>query len=259
MTTMIDPSFCYSEADHAHYLREGYCFFERFLTEEGLAFGRREIDRMLDQLQPGRSPEHMISCHHQERWLFELACEPQILDLVERQIGPDIVLWSSHFLIKPPRTGKPIPWHQDVPYWNVQGKLPGGLWIPFDNVADENGTMSILPGLHKRELPRRSSPDELFTEEINPAHLPDDIENERVEYRLKAGQLAVHHTLIPHSSTPNSTDRWRRVLVLRYMAADGTAGPKEYEDYRTGETFNRELFLVRSRGVANQDLRSSPF
>ena len=117
MTTMIDPSFRYSQADHEHYLRAGYCFFECFLSAAGLAFGRRQIDRMVAQLQPGRSPEHMISCHQQEQWLFELACEPQILDLVERQIGPDIVLWSSHFLIKPPRARRyrPGPQHQLIP------------------------------------------------------------------------------------------------------------------------------------------------
>ena len=259
MTPMIDPSFHYSQTDHEHYLRAGYCFFECFLSAAGLAFGRRQIDRMVAQLQPGRSPEHMISCHQQEQWLFELACEPQILDLVERQIGPDIVLWSSHLLIKPPRTGKAVPWHQDVPYWNIKGELPGGLWIPFDDVASANGTMSILPGLHREELPRRARAGELFSEEIDSAYLTEDLESRQVEYRLKAGQLALHHTLIPHSSTPNSTDQWRRVLVLRYMDAAGTAGPKEYEDYRTGAKFERELFLLRGRDLANRALRSSPF
>ena len=29
--------------------------------------------------------------------------------LVEKQIGPDIVLWSTHFLNKPPHTGKLVP------------------------------------------------------------------------------------------------------------------------------------------------------
>ena len=259
MTTMIDPAFTYSEADHEQYMRDGYCLFDRFLTDEGLAFGQGEIDRMLSQLQPGRSPEQMISCHHQEPWIFDLARERQVLDLVEKQIGPDIVLWSTHFLIKPPHTGRSVPWHQDVPYWNVDGDLPGGLWIPFDDVDDDNGTMSILPGLHLEELPRRTSADELFVEEIEPSYLPADISGASVEYRLTAGQLAVHHTLVPHSSTPNSTDRWRRVLVLRYMAASGNAGPKEYEDYRNGEKFAREPFLVRGNDVRHQGFRASPF
>ena len=56
----------------------------------------------------------------------------------------------------------------------------------------------------------------------------------------------------PGSWLLNSTDRWRRVLVLRYMAASGTAGPKEYEDYRNGEKFDREPFLVRGSDVSDK-------
>jgi len=64
---------------------------------------------------------------------------------------------------------------------------------------------------------------------------------------------------MPHTSTPNSSDRYRRVLVLRYMGAEGTVGAKEYEDYRTGEKFSRECFLVRGEDVGKHGLRRSPF
>ena len=260
MTSIVDPLFHYEIADHDHYLEHGYRLFDRFLTPEGLVVCQTHIDRMLSQLQPGRLPEDIISSHHQEPWIFELAREPQLLDMIEHQIGPNIVLWSTHFLVKPPHTGKPIPWHQDTPYWNLTGRLAGSVWLPFDNVDNRNGTMSVLPGWHnKGELPRRQSSDNLFTEEIEPDALPADLEERRVEYCLRAGQLAIHDTMMPHASTPNSSNQYRRVLVLRYMSADSKAGPKEYEDYRTGEKFPRECFLVRGEDVGNYGLRRSPF
>ena len=120
--------------------------------------------------------------------------------------------------------------------------------------------MSVLPGWHnKGKLPRRQSGEKLFAEEIEPEALPADLETRRVEYQLRAGQMAIHDTMIPHTSTPNSSDRYRRVLVLRYMAADGTVGAKDYEDYRTGKNFSRECFLVRGEDVGNYGLRRSPF
>jgi ectoine hydroxylase-related dioxygenase (phytanoyl-CoA dioxygenase family) len=260
MTSWIDPGFCYGADDHREYCEMGYRLFDSFLLPEAVVHCQAETDRMLGQLQPGRSPEDMISCHHQEPWIFRLASEPKLLDMIERQVGPNIVLWSSHFLIKPPRTGKLVPWHQDTPYWDLDGQLAGGVWIAFDDVDRENGTMSVLPGWHnKGELPRRDSGGMAFSEEIQPEALPADLETLRVEYRLRAGQMAIHDTMMPHTSTPNSSDRYRRVLVLRYMAADGTIGAKEYEDYRTGEKFLRKCFLMRGEDVANYGLRPSPF
>jgi phytanoyl-CoA hydroxylase len=260
MTSWIDPTFSYDTDDHHEYGEMGYRLFDSFLLPEAVAHCQAETDRMLGQIQPGRSPENMISCHHQERWIFRLAEEPQLLDMIERHVGPNIVLWSSHFLIKPPRTGKLVPWHQDTPYWDLDGELAPGVWIALDDVDRENGTMSVLPGWHnKGELPRRDSGGVAFSEEIQPDALPADLETDCVEYRLRAGQMAIHHTMIPHTSTPNSSNRYRRVLVLRYMSADGTVGAKEYEDYRTGEKFARECFLVRGEDVRKRGLRRSPF
>ena len=260
MSSFIDPSFRYDADDHHEYCEEGYRLFDSFLTPQALARCQAEIDRMLGELQPGRSPEDMISCHHQEPWMFELAREPQVLDMIERQVGPNIVLWSSHMLVKPPRTGNLVPWHQDTPYWNLAGRMAGGVWIAFDDVDSHNGTMSVLPGWHKKgELPRRQSGGVSFSEEIEPGALPADLETCSVQYQLRAGQMAIHDTMMPHTSTPNSSDRYRRVLVLRYMEAEGTVGPKEYEDYRTGEKFPRECFLVRGEDVGNYSLRRSPF
>jgi hypothetical protein len=77
--------------------------------------------------------------------------------------------------------------------------------------------------------------------------LPGDLENQKVTYLLKAGQLAIHHTMIPHNSQPNHSDHWRRVLVLRYMNVKGQMGTKEYVNYRNGQTFNRGYVLVRGQ------------
>lgn len=257
----IDPSFNYLDEQHAQYLESGYCIVGRCLSERGLEVCRQEIDVMIqDKKRPELSPDQIISAHQQERWLWDLATQPQILDMVEKQIGPNIVLWSSHLICKPPRSGIFIPWHQDTPYWNISGALPGSIWLAFDDIDAENGGMCILPYWHtKGTLPRRKTGTDVFSEEIAPESLPENIDELKVQYEFPAGWLATHDTMLPHTSEPNHSARWRRVLVLRYMTAEGEMGPKVYHDYRTGEPFDREYYFVRGEDSAGKQLKRSPF
>jgi len=254
-TPWISDEFRYGASEQEHYERQGYCLFRQFLSPSGLLRGQTEIGRMLKSLQPGRQPDEIFSAHQQEPWIFELATQPALLDMIERQVGPNVVLWSSHLICKSPRTGREIPWHQDAPYWNVSGKLAGAIWIAFDDIAQDNGGMSVLPGWHDQgALKVRNRGQEFFSEEIDPAVLPPNPDQLKVQYTLPAGGAATHHVMIPHNSIPNLSDRWRRVLVLRYMAADGVMGAKEYPDYRSGEKFPRKFFLVRGEDVLKRGL-----
>jgi ectoine hydroxylase-related dioxygenase (phytanoyl-CoA dioxygenase family) len=118
--------------------------------------------------------------------------------------------------------------------------------------------MCVLPGCQNGQLPIRRSADDLFDEEIDPSSVPDDFESSAVQFRFPAGGMAIHHTMIPHTSFPNKSDRWRRVLVLRYMAAGGTLGAKQYEDYRNGEPFDRKYYVVRGEDNVNRGLPTQP-
>jgi phytanoyl-CoA hydroxylase len=258
--SLLDDSFVYDDKAHDQYERLGYCIFPRFLSADGVIRCREHLEQVMNSLIPGFIPEQTVGAHQIEPWLFKLACEPKLLDMIERQIGPDIVLWASHLLCKPPRTGEDIPWHQDAPYWNVSGRLSGGVWIPVDDVAVDNGAMSIVPGWHdKGVLPRRHSGKDFFNQEIDPDVLPKDIDTIKVQYLLKAGQMAIHHPMMLHNSVKNGSERWRRVIILRYMAADGVMGEKDYVDYRTGNPMPRRYFLVRGRDLLGRGLARSPF
>ena len=48
------------------------------------------------------------------------------------------------------------------------------------------------------------------------------------------------------------------VIVLRFCSAEGSFGRKQYVDFRTGELFPREYFLVRGEDTAGRGFRRSP-
>lgn len=60
---LIDDAFCYGDAEHEFCLREGYCFLDPFLTEDGLQWCRQNLDGMIARLHPGRMPEEIYSAH----------------------------------------------------------------------------------------------------------------------------------------------------------------------------------------------------
>ena len=259
--TVMSSGFAYTAAHERALAEDGYAFFDTFLSDDGLARCRERCDDLINRLADGISSEMMISTHHFERWVWDIVCEPAILDMVERQIGPNIVIWSTHLFCREPGTGETVPWHQDAPYWNVKGNHAAGVWIALDDITPENGPMGVLPSWHtKGVLPLvKDNTAKLFTDEISPDALPADADAQRVPYHIKAGQAAIHDVMLPHTSSPNRSSSRRRVLVLRYIAADGELGPKTYTNCVTGEPMPRDFFLVRGEDVAHRNLSRSPF
>lgn len=254
--TYLDPTFQYTAAQREQYEHDGYLLFPRFLSEEGLARCRRECDALMERLHPDRPPEMILSAHVQDRWLFELATEPKLLDLIEAHIGPNLLLWNSHLVCKPPAGGRSIPWHQDETYFNNKGRYPPTIWIALDDVDEHNGGLTVLPGQHRAGL---ASTLESGRTDFDLTFSPEALaEVEPVHYVMQAGQLAMHHPRMPHCSPPNTSDRWRRVFTFHYIDAEAELATRTYSNYRTGEPFDRQFYLVRGEAPPGTDFPRSP-
>ena len=59
-----------------------------------------------------------------------------------------VQLFHEHVLVKEAQTGVPTPWHQDAPYYCVQGPKTLSLWIPLDEVPRET-TLEFVAGSHR--------------------------------------------------------------------------------------------------------------
>ena len=44
-------------------------------------------------------------------------------------------LYHDHVLVKEPGTRTTTPWHQDQPYYNIDGRQNVSMWMPLDPVA----------------------------------------------------------------------------------------------------------------------------
>jgi ectoine hydroxylase-related dioxygenase (phytanoyl-CoA dioxygenase family) len=57
-------------------------------------------------------------------------------------------IFHEHIFIKEPGTYKETPWHQDMPYYCVDGNDTGSFWIPLDEVDNKNN-LKLIIGSHK--------------------------------------------------------------------------------------------------------------
>lgn len=148
-----------------------------------------------------------------------VATSPQLLDRVASILGPDILLWSAEFFIKPARSDKIVSWHQDLTYWGL-GETDEELtaWLALSEVNLESGCMRFIPASHRQRIqPHRDTfdPGNLLSRGQEVALEVD--EAEAVHVLLKPGQVSFHHGRIFHASGPNRSDYDRVGLVFRFL------------------------------------------
>ena len=204
------------------YREHGYLKFGRIFTTSELDALREYVDGMIASLPEDKRPEQMDVPHFEHPFLFNYLAHPRVLDIIERFIGPDIVLWSSHFISKRSGDGLAVPWHQDGVYWGkrLDPMRVITLWLAVDESVVANGCMRVIAGSHKLRDRRyegvRNQDENLFAHEV----VADDVEQSKiVDLELKIGECHFHDGFTIHGSNPNTSRRRRCGYTMRYMPA----------------------------------------
>jgi hypothetical protein len=168
------------------------------------------------------SPEGMDVPHFMDVKLFEWLLADEVLDLVESLIGPDIALWSSHFICKPPGRGKRVPWHEDSAYWGtvLDPMEVVTVWLAIDPSTPVNGCMRVIPGTHvngySKYAPVADPKKEVFGIEITPGQFE---EKNAVDCTLQPNECSIHHAKMIHGSNANTSAIRRCGYTMRYVPA----------------------------------------
>jgi len=144
-------------------------------------------------------------------------------------------LYHDHMLTKEPGTRTPTPWHQDQPYYNIDGMQNVSFWIPVDPVR-RTSTLEFVAGSHRGPwlMPRTFMDHQAkWFPEGSLAELRD-IEGRRSEFEilgwaLEPGDAVAFHMLTLHAAGGVDGDRRRRVFSLRYLGDDITHAPRRWK------------------------------
>src|SRR5262249_35964406 len=114
MDTSTSSKLRLSPEQVAAYNCEGYLIYpEAIFPEATFLKLKNHFDEKLAALPSDIRPESMDVPHFADTALFEWLFADEILNLVEPITGPDIALFSSHFICKPKGDGRRVPWHED--------------------------------------------------------------------------------------------------------------------------------------------------
>jgi ectoine hydroxylase-related dioxygenase (phytanoyl-CoA dioxygenase family) len=156
--------------------------------------------------------------HAHSPWFDALIRHPRILDVIEDVIGPNILVWTSTFFIKEPRSPTFAAWHQDSTYFGLEPKEQVCAWVALTDASEEAGCMEQLSS---RGAPRQLRHAALgLANSINRAGQtimePFDDANP-VTMVLPAGSFSLHHELAVHRSAPNNAAYRRVGIGLNYI------------------------------------------
>jgi len=179
------------------------------------------LPNLLALLKPGETSKDIREWHETSTYLYEIALNPRILDLVEGILGPNFYLWASNFFIKEPHSPSTVGWHQDAYYWPMAPHNSVTVWLAFDDVDEVNGGMKLIPGSHRGGIIRHNRSTQ--TSSVLSLELEDGSgfsSDSAVQFRLKAGECSLHDDRAIHGSPANPSDRRRAGLTLRYSGTN---------------------------------------
>ena len=202
--------------------KQGYLKFQQpVFPEAKFQALKAHFEGKLARLPDGIRPEGMDVPHLTDTKLFEWLFADEVLGLVEPILGPDIALWSSHFICKPKGDGRRVPWHEDSAYWGTRltPMEVVTVWLAIDPSTKQNGCMSVIPGTHSNGYSEYEPVDtaiHVFGSEIK-QHQIDASKITPLE--LQPNQASLHHAKLMHSSEQNFSSIRRCGYTMRYMSA----------------------------------------
>ncbi len=133
-------------------------------------------------------------------------------------------MFHEHVLVKEPGTAKNTPWHQDSPYYFVDGEQTLSFWCPLDSVNE--ASLRCVAGSHQWPRPvlptRWLNEDNFYPNEEDYMPVPDpDLEGMPIlQWSLEPGDAVAFHFRTLHGANGNHSETTRRAFSLRLLGDD---------------------------------------
>ena len=234
-----------AQSDIEAFQKDGAVCLRQLLRADEVTLLRRGIDANLASPSqrakvasrpddPGRIVEDF--CNWQENALYRRVIFDSPLAAVAGALmqSRTVRLYHDHMLTKEPGTRARTPWHQDQPYYNIEGRQNASFWIPVDPVS-RAATLELVAGSHLGPwlMPRTfmDAQAKWFPEGAL-ADLPDiDAERERhriLGWAIEPGDVVCFHMLTLHASAGVESHQRRRVFSVRFLGDDIVHAPRAW-------------------------------
>ncbi|MEE3233125.1 MAG: FAD-binding protein [Candidatus Latescibacterota bacterium] len=236
------------------YQKQGYWLHKKPLfSVEKFNRLRQVFEHILAQKEASLRADQLDVPHFEYPELFEFLLADEVLDIIEPILGPNIGLWSSHFICKEPEVGRATPWHEDSAYWN--GRMDRmdqilTVWLAIDRSDRENGCMRVIPGSHFNGFSEYENIDtekNTFSRQV----IPDAIdESKAVYFGLEPNESSLHDARLIHGATANTSALRRCGYTMRYFSLESHVFEKR--------NINHPVWLCRGKNLGGSILARLP-
>ena len=234
-----------SDEQVAQFQRDGAMCIRQLLSADELALLQAGIEANLAAPSPrakiasrpddpGRFFEDF--CNWQDIPQFERFIRETPLAIAAQRLmdSPTVRLYHDHVLVKEPGTRQRTPWHQDQPYYNIDGMQNISMWIPVDPVP-RPATLEFVAGSHLGPwlMPRTFMDNQAkWFPEGSLQDLPD-IEADRSAHHILGwdiapGDVVCFHMLALHGAGGFEGPGRRRVFSVRFLGDDTRHAPRPW-------------------------------
>jgi len=144
-------------------------------------------------------------------------------------------IFHEHVLIKEPGSLKKTPWHQDQPYYCVNGHDNCSLWIPLDPI-EKTTCPEFIRGSHKWNkffLPIKFYGHDYEKKDPNFERIPNIEKNKSkydiISWKLNIGDAIAFNFATVHGAPGNNKKTVRRAFSARFTGDDATFAKRKGE------------------------------
>ena len=167
-----------------------------------------------------------------------------------------VQMFHDHVLVKEPGTSKATPWHQDAPYYFVEGAQTVSFWSPMDSVTE--ATLRCVAGSHlwdKPVLPTRWLAETNFypdSDAYMPVPDPEAESMDILEWTMEPGDAVAFNFKVLHGARGNNSPSRRRAFSLRLVGDDAryverpgpTSPPFDGHNMQSGQVLRTDWFPI---------------
>ncbi|WP_420547891.1 phytanoyl-CoA dioxygenase family protein [Curvivirga sp.] len=150
-----------TKEEHATYDRDGVALLKQVFDQEWIAILNKGLDDSMNKPTHrardwNRDSEGRRTFYDSQAWqeipeykqfVFESPCA----DLARQMMGSEHVnFFFDAVFCREAGVQFRTPWHQDEPYWSVEGFDTCSIWMPLTPVAAKSA-LSVVPGSHRWE------------------------------------------------------------------------------------------------------------
>lgn len=201
-----------------------------------------KIDRSINFVDKNKDVKNINSFHELAKCeeIKNFAQKKHVLDVTKVFLNSDPEFRCCELFAKPALVGLPSPAHQDNYYWGVNGANALTVWIALNYSNKNSGCVHYYDGSHKYDiLKHEPSFAKGSSQKVSDLNF---LKKFKISYpKLQPGDAIIHHSLVVHGSSKNTSKNNRRGWTIQFKDKNATYDIEQINNYE--KSLNNQVHL----------------